>query len=182
MPRSKAECCCGFAGSADNTRAALHFATAAGRVVMRPQLNKVASSKAVIKAMAAEIQHLKQQLVSQHSSRPCQERWSNGVDLGVLYCATGLAAGCDLKRRQHALLCTNFMFLQEDMEAGQLEIALKEKAAEAAATAQERDTLRNKLQLLQNQILRGDAAPHKVGRLPLPTWAMDKDVAQTSTG
>lgn len=51
-------------GSADNTRAALHFATAAARVVMRPQLNRVASSKAVIKAMASEIQQLKAKLVS----------------------------------------------------------------------------------------------------------------------
>jgi centromeric protein E len=53
-----------LAGSVDNTRAALHFATAAGRVVMRPQLNKVASNKAVIKAMAAEIMQLKSRLVS----------------------------------------------------------------------------------------------------------------------
>lgn len=52
------------AGSVDNTRAALHFATAAARVVMRPQLNRVASSKAVIKAMASEIQQLKAKLVS----------------------------------------------------------------------------------------------------------------------
>jgi hypothetical protein len=52
------------AGSAENTRAALHFATAAARVVMRPQLNRVASSKAVIKAMASEIQQLKAKLVS----------------------------------------------------------------------------------------------------------------------
>lgn len=50
-------------GSADNTRAALHFATAAARVMMRPQLNRVASSKAVIKAMASEIQQLKAKLV-----------------------------------------------------------------------------------------------------------------------
>jgi septal ring factor EnvC (AmiA/AmiB activator) len=51
---------------------------------------------------------------------------------------------------------------QHEMEAGQLEAALKQKEAEAAATAQERDQLRSKLQLLQNQILRGDGTPHKV--------------------
>jgi hypothetical protein len=56
--------CLLFAGSVDNTRAALHFATAAGRVVMRPQLNKVASNRAVIKAVAAEIMQLKSRLVS----------------------------------------------------------------------------------------------------------------------
>lgn len=60
--------CCD-AGSADNTRAALHFATAAARVVMRPQLNRVASSKAVIKAMASEIQQLKAKLVRGQSRR-----------------------------------------------------------------------------------------------------------------
>lgn len=32
---------------------------------MRPQLNRVASSKAVIKAMASEIQQLKAKLVSE---------------------------------------------------------------------------------------------------------------------
>lgn len=48
------------------------------------------------------------------------------------------------------------------MDGNQLETALKQKEAEAAATAQERDTLRNKLQLLQNQILRGDGTPKKV--------------------
>lgn len=53
------------AGSVDNTKAALHFATAAGRVIMKPQVNQVASNKALIKAMAAEIQQLKAQLVSQ---------------------------------------------------------------------------------------------------------------------
>lgn len=52
------------ASSVDNTKAALHFATAAGRVVMKPQANQVTSNKAIIKAMAAEIQQLKLQLVS----------------------------------------------------------------------------------------------------------------------
>lgn len=60
-----------LAGSVDNTRAALHFATAAGRVVMRPQLNKLASNKAVIKAMAAEISQLKSRLVSSHGEPAC---------------------------------------------------------------------------------------------------------------
>lgn len=36
--------------------------------------------------------------------------------------------------------------------------AMKQKEAEAASAAQERDTLRNKLKLLQDQILRGDQA------------------------
>lgn len=53
------------------------------------------------------------------------------------------------------------------MDGGQLEAALKQKEAEAAATAQERDALRSKLQLLQNQILRGDGGPHKVCWWPL---------------
>jgi hypothetical protein len=64
------------------------------------------------------------------------------------------------------LLCvaaaTDLLSLQNEMEAGQLEAALKQKEAEAAATAQERDQLRSKLQLLQNQILRGDGPPHTV--------------------
>jgi hypothetical protein len=36
--------------------------------------------------------------------------------------------------------------------------AVKQKEAEAASTAQERDALRNKLKALQDQILRGDQA------------------------
>lgn len=48
------------------------------------------------------------------------------------------------------------------MDDNQLETALKQKAAEAAASAEERDTLRNKLQLLQDQILHGDGSPKKV--------------------
>jgi hypothetical protein len=90
----------GCAGSADNTRAALHFATAAARVVMRPQLNRVASSKAVIKAMASEIQQLKAKLVS-----VLRVRWPLGAIAccnmpahqwpGVLQPATPLALlGC----------------------------------------------------------------------------------------
>lgn len=35
---------------------------------------------------------------------------------------------------------------------------MKQKEAEAASAAQERDTLRNKLKMLQDQILRGDQA------------------------
>lgn len=35
---------------------------------------------------------------------------------------------------------------------------MKQKEAEAATAAQERDTLRNKLKVLQDQILRGDQA------------------------
>jgi hypothetical protein len=64
--------------------------------------------------------------------------------------------------------------LQNDMEAGQLEAALKQKEAEAAATAQERDQLHSKLQLLQNQILRGDGTPHKVRPCsqPAAVWIM----------
>lgn len=58
--------------------------------------------------------------------------------------------------------CCFRICLQSDMEAGQLEAALKQKEAEAAATAQERDQLCSKLQLLQNQILRGDGTQHKV--------------------
>ncbi|KAF6264491.1 hypothetical protein COO60DRAFT_1457603 [Scenedesmus sp. NREL 46B-D3] len=97
------------AGSVDNTRAALQFATAAGRVVMRPQLNKVAGTRAAIKAMAAEIAQLKSRLSA--------------------------------------------------VEAGQLEAGLQQQEAEATGAAQERDQLCSKLQLLQNQILRGAAGP-----------------------
>lgn len=51
-------------GSADSTRAALHFANAAKRVVMRPKLNEVTNEKAVIRTMLAEIALLKDKLVS----------------------------------------------------------------------------------------------------------------------
>jgi hypothetical protein len=50
-------------GSADNTKAALHFANAAKRVTMRPQLNQVADSRTLLRSMAAEIDALKKQLV-----------------------------------------------------------------------------------------------------------------------
>lgn len=46
--------------------------------------------------------------------------------------------------------------LQVRLESDQA--AMKQKEAEAATAAQERDTLRNKLKVLQDQILRGDQA------------------------
>lgn len=52
------------ATSVDNTRAALHFATAAGRVVLKPQANRLAGNKAMLRALDAEIEQLKAQLVS----------------------------------------------------------------------------------------------------------------------
>lgn len=69
------------------------------------------------------------------------------------------------------LTCCLPLCHQAEMEAGQLEAALKQKEAEAAATAQERDALRAKLQLLQNQILRGEGTPHKVCCLRQHSWS-----------
>jgi hypothetical protein len=89
------QCCRCRTGSADNTRAALHFATAAARVVMRPQLNRVASSKAVIKAMASEIQQLKAKLVSNCTHSEC-DSCQHARSLAGWLCATAAAAGCML--------------------------------------------------------------------------------------
>lgn len=51
------------AGSLENTRAALHFANTAKKVVMRPQVNEVVDDKTIIRRMQLEIEGLKQQLV-----------------------------------------------------------------------------------------------------------------------
>lgn len=48
------------------------------------------------------------------------------------------------------------MLVQVRLESDQA--AMRQKEAEAASAAQERDTLRNKLKMLQDQILRGDQA------------------------
>lgn len=47
-------------------------------------------------------------------------------------------------------------FVQVRLESDQA--AMKQKEAEAASATQERDALRNKLKMLQDQILRGDQA------------------------
>jgi hypothetical protein len=105
-PPTATDClgCCSWrapaaAGSAENTRAALHFATAAARVVMRPQLNRVASSKAVIKAMASEIQQLKAKLVgaTQRSNLGSALRPDSGQEAGHCFSLTsmvGVACAC----------------------------------------------------------------------------------------
>eukprot|EP00879_Flechtneria_rotunda_P006661 GHRR01007000.1.p1 GENE.GHRR01007000.1~~GHRR01007000.1.p1 ORF type:complete len:466 (+),score=207.37 GHRR01007000.1:2031-3428(+) len=54
-------------GAAESTRAALQFATAAGRVVMCPQVNQVTRGKAVIQAVASEVQQLRAQLADLES-------------------------------------------------------------------------------------------------------------------
>lgn len=50
-------------GAIDNTRAALHFATCAKEVQMRPQVNRVLDSKAQLKKLMQETEYLKKQLV-----------------------------------------------------------------------------------------------------------------------
>lgn len=52
-------------------------------------------------------------------------------------------------------LCT-LCCVQGRLESDQA--AMKQKEAEAASATQERDALRNKLKMLQDQILRGDQA------------------------
>jgi hypothetical protein len=51
------------AGALDNSRAALHFANAARRVAVSPALNRVASERAVIRDMQAQIDALRAELV-----------------------------------------------------------------------------------------------------------------------
>lgn len=53
-------------GAVDMSRAALHFATCAKKVQMRPQINKVIDSKAQLKQLMEETRLLKKQLVLSH--------------------------------------------------------------------------------------------------------------------
>jgi len=50
-------------GAVDMSRAALHFATCAKKVQMRPQINRVIDSKAQLKQLMEETRLLKKQLV-----------------------------------------------------------------------------------------------------------------------
>lgn len=56
------------------------------------------------------------------------------------------------------------LVLQVRLETDQA--AIKQKEAEAATAAQERDTLRNKLKILQDQILRSDQAGSRHAAAP----------------
>ena len=53
-----------YAGAADNTRVALHFANAAKRVTMQPHVNEVVNQKALLRKLRDEVSLLRKQLVS----------------------------------------------------------------------------------------------------------------------